>query len=812
MSEAPERPRQVPLFLLALLFLLTGMSALMLQVVWQRRLAILFGNTVQATSAVLAAFLGSLAIGSWWLGRRADRVSNPLRWFGVLELWVGAGAAFSLLCADRFGELGALAFDWFGGETASLAVARCLIAFLMIAPAVVPMGGTLPAVAASAIRLRRPGSTVGLLYGLNTLGAAGGGLLAAFVTVEALGIRGTWSLAVVIDLVVAVAVLAAARWRPGVGIERSAMPPSSAGAAWPQRNQVLALVFTSGAALLALEVLWTRALILHLGSHIGSFALVLAMVLAGLGVGALVGGWLADRAKDAIAVAAFCAVLAALAGMWGVAGLRDLSSLMGELVIVLRPSGYWGSLLVQAVAVARVVLLPSVVGGLILPILMRATLERLAIGSRIGVLGAVSTVGTLVGSLAAGFLLVPWFGVGQSFVMVLLFQLGVGGVVLVQRSPRRGIIAGLLVGAGFLGLWREAAPVRTLLLAAGIFSDPDTKVVFSEDGLHGLVTVEERRDGELTYRSLSVNGINVAGTALDLVAVQKMQGHVPLLLHGPARRVLHIGIGSGGTAYSVSTHDVERIDVVELNPRVPVAADRYMRDMNHGILYTDPRVQIHYGDGRTFLAATRDTYDVILSDSIHPRFAGNGALYTRDYYELCRQRLTEGGVVSQWLPLYSLPPDLYRSIVRAFLDVFPDSTMWYLNDTLNPHSILVGSRGGFHFGAGTMSAAFARAGVAADLAEIGIRSPQGFLANFMVGRDGLQRLTEGVSPHSDDFPLVEYTAGRRNGEHYANYYAWTWWQNFASLLAVREPWPGMDDSALSVRLQGYESQLEEHSR
>jgi len=287
--------------------------------------------------------------------------------------------------------------------------------------------------------------------------------------------------------------------------------------------------------------------------------------------------------------------------------------------------------------------------------------------------------------------------------------------------------------------------------------------------------------------------------------VQKMQAHIPLLLHAAPRSILHIGVGSGGTAASASLHDLETIDIVELNPRVPVAADRFMRAVNHGVLVSEPRLNLRYGDGRTYLMATDQRYDVILSDSIHPRFAGNGARYSRDYYEICRQRLRPGGVVSQWLPLYGLPPEAFLGIVRAFVEVFPDSTLWYLHDTPNPHTILVGARDGFEFGPRTLAARLGDTAIAADLREIGIDGTSAFLANFLTGAGGLERLVRGAPIHSDDRPIVEFTAGRWHGEHFRYYYLWTWHQNFARILDVRTPWAGRAGSSdpIGERLHDY---------
>jgi len=432
---------------LALLFFSSGVGALVLQVVWQRRLSLLFGNTVHATGAVLAAFLGCLALGSALAGPYADRVRRPVRLFGFLEIAVGLGALASLALSPIIGQLGARAFRAYGGDSVELTAIRCLLAVLLIAPATVPMGGTLPAIAKMVARARHPGQALGLLYGINTLGAATGSILAAFVLVLALGFRATWLAAASIDIAIGLLVLVAGA---RLEIERDDPAPASAKGSSPGDGQspsssqavpasgsslrvgLYGLVFISGGVLLALEVLWTRALVLHLGSHVGTFALLLATVLVGLGAGGIIGGWLGDRVRDRLLVAGLAAVLAAVTGAWGVLQLRELGDLMVAVVAAIGVTGYWGTVFVQALAAAQVALLPSLLGGLVLPLVWREAHAVESQGRRVGLLTAASTVGTLFGSFGAAFLLVPRLGVGRSFAVVLCIELAIGVVVILS--------------------------------------------------------------------------------------------------------------------------------------------------------------------------------------------------------------------------------------------------------------------------------------------------------------------------------------------------------------------------------------------
>jgi len=306
---------------------------------------------------------------------------------------------------------------------------------------------------------------------------------------------------------------------------------------------------------------------------------------------------------------------------------------------------------------------------------------------------------------------------------------------------------------------------------------------------------------------LEINGVNVAGTSPELWAIQRLQGHLPLLLARYPRKVLHIGFGSGGTAWAVSRHaSVEQMVVAEISPEVLRVADRFFAPVNHGVL-RDPRVRVVVNDGRNVLVASKDTFDAILSDSIHPVFAGNSTLYTKEYFALCQQHLNPGGVVSMWLPLYSLRTDSYLAILRAFWEVFPQTAVWYDPSVLNEFTVVTGStQPGPLF---VRWEALAEPTVAATLTEAGVFSAEDLASLLLLGPKEVAQLVSQVPPHEDDFPQVEYLSGRlldREG---------SWLANFRLLSGVRcqrdpfAPWPGSWEKAKARRDQALARHLQE---
>jgi spermidine synthase len=348
------------------------------------------------------------------------------------------------------------------------------------------------------------------------------------------------------------------------------------------------------------------------------------------------------------------------------------------------------------------------------------------------------------------------------------------------------IIAAVIVVGAFV----FATPDQ-VILSAGLFTDQHAPILLFREDVTATVTL--RKLGP-DYLSLELNGVNVAGTSGELMGTQKLQGHIPLLLHPHAQRVLHIGFGSGGTAWAVSRHPVSNITIAEISPEVLQVSGSRLTAVNHGVLH-DPRVHVEINDGRNFILGTREKFDVILSDSIHPRYAGNGSLYTRDYFEICRRHLTGAGVMSMWLPMYSLTPRNYLQIVRAFRDVFPNTTIWSVPNTPNSFTIVIGRMEDGPLPLDRVAANWTPS-VAADLAGIGMYQPADLLTALLLGPAEVEKITRNVPPHVDDLPSVEYESGRLIDRDLP------WYQTFNllahSMTPLRTAFSGADPAMLDA--------------
>ncbi len=820
-ADTAHRRGRASRLLLALLFFASGAAGLIDQVAWLRYLSLVFGNTTLATATLLAVFMAGLGLGAYLFGRISDRTPRPLTIYALAEVGIGLFAMVSPRFFDGMTAVYVAVEHAVGGASGapwSFALLRIALAAICLLPPTLLMGGTLPLIvrglqrarrpapaAAAAADASRPARDTALLYGANTLGAVCGVAGAGFLTIPLFGLHASLLLSAGLNFVAALGAIALSRHPAQTPAPEAppGVPTALPAAVLPRARALLLAAVLMGATSLAFEVLWTRILVFYLGSSVYAFSLMLVGFLLGVAVGSLAIGRHVDRLNHPLALLAAVELgIAATAplSIWLFATLNDRQIALSEM---LQPQGFAVAIFAQLVAVLPVVLPPTLLMGVSFPLLVRIysargggrpasavgdvgdigdagarASERL--GQDLGQLYGANTLGCIVGSLAAGFGLIPLLGTQNSLLAVGAICAGTA-LLLARRAGRSRWLSGMALAAPalFVGL-AFLLPADRVILAAGIFGSdrPGDLVHFHEDA-SAAVAIRKMSAASGTYLSLELNGVNVAGTSPDLYAVQKMQGHLPLLL-GKSRdaRVVHIGFGSGGTAYAVSRHPVSEIRIVELSPAVLAASEHYFGAINHGVL-GDPRVRVEINDGRNFLLATPETFDAVLSDSIHPRYAGNGSLYSEEYFRLVSDRLTPDGVVSMWLPMYTLTPSNFAMIVRAFKDVFPETVIWYDPSALNSFTIVTGRKRGGPWDPEALARGFADPAILAALADIGMRRPADLLACYLSSGAELDTFLGDTPPHVDDLPAVEYESGTLLAGD------WTWLATFSRLLELR---------------------------
>ena len=758
---------------LLLLFTVSGACGLIYEIVWMRRLALVFGSTTLAVSTVLAAFMGGLALGSLRFGRVADRDPvRALRVYGRLEIGIGilAVAVPLLLKAAAAVYLG-LEPALEGSPFLFFALQFALAAGVLVLPTTL-MGGTLPllsryAVASSSEVARR----VGGLYAANTLGAAAGVGLATYFLLPDLGISATERLAAAANLAVGGLALRLARpaGAPAEDAEAPATPPPAVESApvFPRGGRALLWgVAASGLCAMIFEVAWSRTLAMILGSSVYAFGMMLALFLAGLSIGSALFARtrLARAPVEAFATAQAGIAAAGLSGIYLVgqlpAGVVALHSLARESFLFQE--------LVQLVLTVPLVLPAAILFGVAYPAAIAATTCSLdGVGRGVARATVWNTAGTVAGAFLGGFVLVPRLGLRAAilFAAAASAAAALGALTASRRPARRPLLAGGLAVAVLAALLAPAWPRKELATGVGFFAGnyktaSDWRaaagrldLLFYKDGVSTTLSVD-REAGDLYYRS---NGKTDASTHPSDMAVQVLIGQIGMMLHPDPKDVFVLGLGTGVSAAAVARHPVRSIDIVDIEPS-GVAAARLFEKENRRIL-ADPRVRYLAADGRNVLLARRKTYDVIISDPSDIWVAGVGNLFTKEFYETARARLKPGGVMVQWWHTHALRPEHLKMIVATFRSVFPRASYWRPNFG---DVILAGTADPVSWDFTRIEQKFETVpGLAEDLRGIGIWSPAAFFGPFVLAGGDLDRLlADAPGLHTDDHPVIEFFAPR----------------------------------------------------
>ncbi len=731
---------------LCFVFFLSGASALVFETLWFRQAGLMLGNSVWASSLVLASFMAGLALGNALAARHGDRLRRPLLVYARLEAGVGISGLALVLLFPALTPLLAPAFRALAGHVPLLNGLRLTIAFLLMLFPATAMGVTLP-ILARALSRSDPnfGRVLGRLYGWNTLGAVAGALGSEMLLVDAFGVRGTGVTAALLN---AAAALAAVWLSPRFeALAGGAAGPEPPGAALRGSARLLAVAFLSGAILLALEGVWFRFLLLFIEGTTAAFAAMLSVVLLGIAVGGLAAAWWLKWQPEA---ERFLPLLALAAGVATIVTYVGFSP--GNAPVFRGP--------LQALYASAHLMLPtSLLSGALFALLGKAVKRRVVGAARAaGVLTLANTVGAMTGALAGGFLLLPGLGMERSF-FGLAAAYGLVALGLLGASPGRqpaseqkllavsGAIFVVVLALFPFGLMRN----HYLRRLAGRWAAEGAKIVGIREGLSEtlLYLRVDRFEEPIRYR-LVTNGISMSGTGSSSARYMKLFVYWPIALHPDAKRALLISYGVGATAEALTdTAGLESIDVVDISREI-LEMGGLMFPPGHRPPLADSRVSTHVEDGRFFLLTTERRYDLITAEPPPPKMAGIVNLYSKEYFQLVYDRLAEGGIATYWLPLHQLYASDTRAIVRAFCDAFADCSLW---TALGPEYMLVGTR---NARGPKDAAAFGRQWsdpvVGPEMRALGLERPEQLGTLFLGDAAFLAELTRGDAPLDDDHP------------------------------------------------------------
>ena len=742
-EPASTPARRLGLATVALLFFASGLSGLVYQELWLRLLGLVFGVTVYAASAVLAGFMGGLALGSAIGGRWADRTRRPLLLYGAAEVLVGLSALATPALLDLVERAYVALHPVLPHLPGTLTLVRFVLSIAVLLLPTMLMGATFPLVVRASLRGSRPlGEDASALYAANTAGGIAGTLLAGFWMIGGIGIGLSFQLAAALNVAVGLAAIALSSARErGQAPEHAPVADDADEPTTPVRRRLLVVFAVSGFASLALEVVWFRVLVLFLQVTTYAFTVMLAAFLSGIAAGAAVDALLFRKRRDWLLWLVAIETLLALASVLSLAlldGSYDVLRLVEPWLG--RPSDRRNVLMLVA---SFLTLFPATfLMGVAFPIGLRLYVGEGAAGARTGRFYAWNVCGSILGALAGGFLLLPLLG-SRGSVLVLASASLLSAIwlalALPEASRRRG---GWWAGVGAVAFAVAAATARGPFEIALARRHPGERLLWQREGPQASVAVHQMAQSRILY----LDGKHQADDTRPVVQIHREIGALALAVHPAPRRVLVIGLGGGVTAGAAALDPAARLDVVELSPAV-VEGAQWFRHVN-GDLLGRPNVRMHVDDGRNVLLLTRERYDAITADIIQPHHAGAGSLYSVEYFRLAREALADDGVMVQWISLRS--DQHYRLILRTFLNVFPEASLW------GDGSLVVGSKAPLRHSGEAFAQRLAEPGVRDALAPLGVTSYETLQA-LRIAEGPALRAFVGEGPLlTDDRPLVEY--------------------------------------------------------
>ncbi|MBT8043481.1 MAG: fused MFS/spermidine synthase, partial [Verrucomicrobiae bacterium] len=790
------------------LVFLSGFAALVYQVLWMKQLGLLFGNTSHAASATLASFFAGLATGSWLLGRHVSSSRNPMRIYAWLEIGIALTALLYFVILGIF-HLVYPAIYQSVGASGWLLLVKFALSLLLVFPPAFCMGGTIPVMGQFMVRTRDTfGKISALMYGINTLGAATGAALAGFYLPLWLGFNATCAIAIALSLAVAIAAFRLSRGPLPPALEldepsepetmdesparltrqerralerqqkraqhRSEAPAASTSpttadpAPAAGRRVILTLCFLSGFGILALEVLWTRMFSQVLENSVYTFATILVVVLVCLALGALASSFLA-RVK---APPLLMLTLLVLAGAGAVAATPSVFMHLTNGMELISSKATWSGYILLIFRTAALTIGPSaLILGMVFPYLMKTEEVYLTSpGLSLGRLATVNTIGAILGALLCGFLMLDAFGMWRSMqviavlylVVALLLPLGWDARSLVAKAA---CLVVLLVS--LVALNPGSLPVTSTDPTDPIAKDEEVIEVW--EGSDCTVSVTESRLGT----AIKINSDYSLGST-GAYMQEKLQADLPLMVYPQTESVFFLGVGTGitaGSALDPRHRHIKQVVACELVPEVITAAKKYMTDIRGfdttGGLFKDPRADVLVEDGRHYLMATDQQFDMINADLFVPFRSGAGSLYTQEHFENAKNRLTSGGVFVQWLPLYQLTENEFSIIAHTMISVFDQVSMWRHN--FQPGSEVVALIG--HQQGATLPACdidsradkqlAVRGKTHHDLMRLNLPlDPQTILLFYGGNLSVARELFEPYPVNTDDRPIIEYQAPR----------------------------------------------------
>lgn len=786
-----RRKIKLEFLLITVLFVLSGLAGLIYQVVWFKHLSYFLGNTTYSQVIVLATFMGGLAIGSWWWGKKADHSKDALKLFAWLEVSI-ALYCFLYFPIFELAKEGFITFvktqGWSSDSSIVLLLKLFVSALTMLIPTIL-MGGTLPVlVRYLSDRITEVGKNISILYFINSLGAVLGTVIAGFYLLQTIGLKATVYVGATADLLVGLVFLIITydffKKRKKIFSENKNLKSSKVNTQTEEKyvitpkqyNIVICIAGISGMCAMIYEVVWLRLLIPVLSSTTYSFTLILAVFITGITLGSLLVYFILPKLRRPFLFLGLCQLFLVLSIaltlpfyekipylIWSV---NDTSKIEGQTL------SYSWYLFTQFFYTSLVMIVPTIFMGMSLPIASRLAVKRVSrSGGVVGKIFSINTIGTVLGSLIAGLLIIPFFGIKTAIDFALLLNALLFLLVLFYSSNsgwkiRTSTLAILVLSSLYYVISVDnkswAYSIMTSEISRKVnrkevpktfkefmrFQSNHEEILYYKEGVSGTIVIG--RQGENVY--LYTNGKGDASSMGDL-RTQVSLAQTPMILHPKPESVFVIGFGAGTTIGNVLTHDfVKHAKVAEISPEV-IEASKHFSHVNQEPL-KDKRLNVIQDDGVSALRLSKTTYDLIISQPSNPWSAGVGNLFTKEFFRDCKDKLKPGGYVAQWFNLYEIDDENLQIILKTAKSQFDYISIWQIGTS---DILILCSENKFNFDLDLMLEKYQR--VEDKLANVKINSFYTFLSQEFLSwksQDLISNYIGKTELNTENLPLIEF--------------------------------------------------------
>ncbi len=741
-------------------FLLSGAVGLTYEVLWLRRLSIVFGTTLPAITAILAAFMGGLALGSYIFGKIADRILNPIRLYGFLEISIGLYCLNMPFLFKITDSIHIALYHRMSGSIVIEVIRFCLAIVILTIPCAF-MGGTLPVLTRILVKSRDEiGRHISFLYFLNTMGAVVGTVIAGFLAIRYLGSNLTNFIAVLINLGIGLLfIFLSISTRSSMNVNAAEVPQTvpkqKAKLKW-----LLYLYFICGFLAMACEMAWTRALHLVIGSTVYAFTIMLASYLIGIALGSLFAGKRVDSFLRPVQILGFLITLTGILIAVSIAMISRLPVILLDLF----PSNHEHFFLWQTCLflLGLLVIFPTTASmGFTFPVISRAFIRRTDhVGQGVGELYLWNTTGGIAGSIITGFVLIPHVGSHSTLQFASFIFFVIGTFILFFEEHSRKIRMEITVAAFIcIALVASVPQWNPALLDSGVYIyakqllngfEKNRRILFEKEGYHSYVTVSTLGN----IRSLRINGKTDGSDGGDL-KTQILLAQLPLLHQQNPDKALVIGLGTGITLGSALTFPGLKVDCVEIDEGV-IEASRFFNHVSRNPL-SDPDCKLIQADARTVLETATEKYDAIISEPSNPWITGVSNLFTLEHFKSCAHSLKKDGIMCQWIHSYYMGKNTLLTIFQTFQQVFPYCSLW----AGSPGDYLIlGKQHAFSLNRSNVRRYLAYPQIKKELADISIFSINEIYSHKILDINEFDKMvsSEPKRINSDDKPYVEFNA------------------------------------------------------